>query len=164
MKKCVNLLWAVFVLLNVFILFLSLLDCVKYIPTRYEGLPIMGDGLYYGFDGPITLPEPSYKNLFSQVWFGSIVCSVLFLFKKRVLHILGILVSLIQAISVVFYVPLVSFIEHELDEVSCSIGELHGKYELSAIGVVVGLLCLITFLYSIMLTTQYAKEKRVEER
>lgn len=159
MKKGANLLWIFFVLLNTLILVLSLLDCVKYIPTHYEGLAIMEDGLYAGFDGPIALPEPSFKNLFSHVCFGGILCSVLFLFKNRVLHIVGILVSLLQAISIMFYVRIVSFVEHSLDGVSCSIGELHGEYKLTIIGVVVGSLCLISFLYSIMLTIQYAKEK-----
>lgn len=159
MKKGVNLLWIIFVVINALILMISLLDCVKYIPTHYEGLAIMEDGLYAGFDGPIALPEPSFRNLFRIVWFESALCSILFLLKPKVLHIIGIILSLFQSICVIFYVRIVSMIEVLFDDIGCAIGELHGKYELTSFGILLGFLCFASFIYSIILTILHSKDK-----
>lgn len=160
MKKGVNILWITFVVINILILILSLLNCVKYIPTHYEGLAIIEEGLYAGFDGPISLPEPSFQNLIRIVWFESALCSILFLFKQKAVHVIGILLSFFQSICVIFYVQIVSLIEALFDDIGCAIGELHGKYELTPFGFLLGILCFASFIYSIVLTILYSKEKR----
>ncbi len=157
MKKGINLFWIVFVILHISIVMISLLDCVRFVPTHYVGLPIMEDGLYSGFNGPITLPEPSYRNFFNPMWKLSVIAIVLFFLKYKVLHILGNIVTLLQ-VTIVYHSKDIAAL---FDTMSNGIGELRGYEELTVVAYILLAMTFISFLFSIFLTVFIRKDEKI---
>ena len=102
MKKEINVLWIGFVLICILTIILSNLNCVKFVPKYFEGLPFDENDVTYGFDGkPLKLPEPTYYNAFGIVVGCSTLCIILTFFKKRFLNIAGNAVALFQRLAVI---------------------------------------------------------------
>lgn len=161
MKKGINILWIGFALLCVATIILSQYNCVRFIPTHLEGIPINDDGTYVSFEGmTFELPEPTYDNAIEIVALFSSICMIVFLFCNTILGVVGNLFALLQAMVVCFLPQIKNFIEELNHSVSCGIGEVRGYYEPRMMSFILGFLCAAIFVYSLILTVVYAKEKR----
>lgn len=160
MKKEINDLWIGFVLICILTIILSNLNCVKFVPKYFEGLPFDENDVTYGFDGkPLKLPEPTYYNAFGIVVGCSTLCIILTFFKKRFLNIAGNAVALFQMLSVCFLPSIRDYLEEIGRPYGCAIGAVHGRYEAMPMCFIVGGLCIVVFAYSILITITYTRYK-----
>lgn len=160
MKKGVNILWVGFALLCILAIFLSQYDCIKFIPTHLEGIPINDDGSYMSIGGmSFELPEPTYYNAFEVVAIFSVICTAVFLFRNIKLNVIGNLITLIQAVFMCFLPQLKNYLEEMNHSVSCGIGEVHGYYEPMMMYFILSILCVAIFVCSVILTIVYARDR-----
>ena len=153
MKKEINILWIGFVLICILTIILSNFSCVKFVPKYFEGLPFDENNVTYGFDGkPLKLPEPTYYNAFGSVVGCSTLCIILSLFKKIFLNIAGNAVALFQMLSVCFLPSIRDYLEELVRPYGCAIGAVHGRYEAMPMCFIVGGLCIVMFVYSLLMT------------
>ena len=164
MKKGINLLRIIYLLLIVVIMVLSLMNCSKIVSDGYEGLVIQeqNDGTAVGSDlngKPITLPEPKYKNWFFALLPGYIFCAAAFWFKKLFINVCGCIAAFFQCLFSGGSVLFVNLMEDMISTASCGIGRLITHREFTPIGCFVFALTIICFAFSILLTFIIRKDK-----
>lgn len=164
MKRGVNILWICYTFLVAVVIALSVFNCIRYVPTYYEGLAFeeLSDGttVWHGFSGIKTLPEPSYSKLVDKLLPGYILCILAFLPKKKFINIAGSIAAAVQCVIVIFCGVVYDRLYELLDAQICSIGSLHGYHELTTVGIFILILSLVVFAFSVFLTRIYAREQK----
>ena len=161
-NKGINLLWLGYSLLLAIVIVVSMQDCVRFVPTYYEGLAAQetSDGTkYYSLNGElISLPEPSFSHLDKKLAIPCALCCLLLYFKKRILSVFACVLAMVQVLIVACSGKLYDLISKAISSQMCAIGKLHGYHELTHVGIIELLLCIIIFLATVFLTSVYFKE------
>ena len=166
-KKGLNVLWIIYSVILAGIIVISTQDCVKFVPENYEGMAVGAtvvdeDADRAGYGQLLALPEPSYESIVKKTAIPCALCCLLFFFKNKVTCVFGCLSAFFLLVTVAFSGTVIDFISDRITSFYQIIGRVRGHHELTLFGIAAVVLCAVVFVFSIVLTVCYAKEKKKE--
>ncbi len=178
LNKRVNRLWTAFAILNVVIIVLSLFGCIgcnvtsslpeSAFQVATDFIPGTAKNVSYGSVAVNVRPvaaererqvytglSPDPKPLFGITVSGAVV-TVMFLFKAKAPYIIGNVLAFIEMLLSLISVPALNLI--------ASVGLLYGspryEYYFTPVGVIVCMLTVISFAFSVIMTVKYLKKRQ----